>query len=97
VQVGEKLSVSDCTERFVSLTNRLDEVYECVAIYWFAEEANRTPFQVESLGVLWGFSLDDHDWNWTIDAPYVMEQPESAHGRHFNVCNNRNSWTSRLH
>jgi len=55
VQVGEEHSVFDCTERFVSLTNRLDEIYECVAIYWFAEEAHRTPFQVEGLGVLWGF------------------------------------------
>jgi hypothetical protein len=63
VQVGEEDSVFDCTECFVLLTNRLDEVYECVAIYWFAEEANGTPFQVEGLGVLWGFSRDDHDWN----------------------------------
>jgi hypothetical protein len=61
VQIGEGRACIDWSHR-LCLANRLDEVYECVAIYWFAEEANRTQFQVEGLGVLWGFSCDDHNW-----------------------------------
>lgn len=32
--------------------NRLDNIYECISIYWFAEKANGTPLQIEGLGVL---------------------------------------------
>jgi hypothetical protein len=56
VQIGEGRACIDWSHR-LCLANRLDEVYECVAIYWFAEEANRTQFQVEGLGLLWGFSV----------------------------------------